>query len=503
MLQNIKILIVIIAFALAAFYICKPVCLQYMSDADFKRRRNVWLALTIVAFLSPAFWIYAICALLILGWAASRDENPLALYMLVTFTVPNVSFYVPLPFVNQLFDITQYRLLSLAILIPAMFRLQSSEVQRGLRLPDVLLLGFLLLQVVLLVPYESVTNTMRRTFLFGIDVFIVFYVFSRLPTRQRIADVMACFYTAGVVMAPVAIFESAKGWLLYVGLNERWGDPNAFAWLFRGGSLRAQAATMHSINLGYQLALGLGFYLYIRYRSSSLNRDWSAIALLSLGIAASYSRGSWITAVIVVLLFAAIRPDGKRHFAQALVVGCALVAFIYVTPMKETIIDRLPFIGKSDQSTVDYREQLFEVSINLIKQNPVFGDPLVYSRMESLRQGQGIIDIVNGYVYAALFTGLFGLSLLVGTFLASLWRCWHALVKWQGDREGALMGASLVSCMVGTLAFIASAGYGPTTYALCGLLVSFGVCYDSERIRNNVRAHGQSAMPSEPQPLNM
>ena len=476
MFPNAKPLIVVFALALAAFYFAKPVCLRYMTEEAFKRRRNVWLALTVVAFLSPSFWLYALFALFVLTWAGARDENPLALYVLVTFTVPSVSFYIPVPFVNQLFDLTQYRIMSLAILIPAVFRLQSGTVNRSLRFPDVLLLAFLLLQVFLLVPYESFTNTMRRTFLFGIDTFIVFYAFSRLADKDRIADVMACFWMGVAVMAPIAVFESLRGWLLYEGLSSLWGDPNRFAWLLRGSSLRAQAGANHSINLGYHLALGLGLFLYLRDRVASASLNWLVIVTLAAGILVTYSRGAWLTAVLIALLFVAARPNAMKHLGGALVISVCALALMYVTPLKESVIDRLPFIGSAQQDTVDYRQQLAEVSWVLIKQNPLFGDPFAYRHMESLRQGQGIIDIINGYIYTALFTGFVGLGLQVGVFLTSLAQGFRAFLSWRNeDRDAGLLGASLVACMTGTLAFIATAAYNTTTYILCGLLVSYAV----------------------------
>ena len=477
MFPNAKPLIVVLALALAAFYFAKPVCVRYMTEAAFKRRRNVWLALTVVAFLSPSFWLYALFALFVLLWAGARDDNPLALYVLVTFTVPSVSFYIPVPFVNQLFDLTQYRIMSLAILIPAVFRLQSANVTRSLRLPDVLLLGFLLLQVFLLVPYESFTNTMRRTFLFGIDTFIVFYAFSRLSDRDRIADVMACFWMGVAVMAPIAVFESLRGWLLYEGLSSLWGDPNRFAWLLRGSSLRAQAGANHSITLGYHLALGLGLFLYLRERVASASLNWLVISTLGAGILVTYSRGAWVTAVLIALLFVASRPNAMRHLGGALFFSVCAISLMYVTPLKESVIDRLPFIGSAQQDTVDYRQQLAEISWSLIKQNPFFGDPFAYRHMESLRQGQGIIDIINGYIYTALFTGFAGLSLQVGVFLTSLSRAFRSFLARRSDAgDAGLLGASLLSCLGASLIFIATAAVSTTTYILCGLLVSYAAC---------------------------
>src|SRR5665213_3692959 len=108
MLNNLKALLVILVLTWGVALVARPLCLRFMDSADFARRRNVWFALTIVAFLSPTFWLYALVAMPLLYWAAARDPNPLALYVVATFAVPNVRFYIPGVVVNQLFDLTQY-----------------------------------------------------------------------------------------------------------------------------------------------------------------------------------------------------------------------------------------------------------------------------------------------------------------------------------------------------------------------------------------------------------
>ena len=122
MLSNLKALVVIFVLALAAFHVARPLCLRFMSPEAFARRRNVWLALTVIAFASPSFWIYSVIALILVYWAGARDENPLALYVLLTFTIPDVHFYIPGVIVNQLFDLNQYRILGLALVFPTILR---------------------------------------------------------------------------------------------------------------------------------------------------------------------------------------------------------------------------------------------------------------------------------------------------------------------------------------------------------------------------------------------
>lgn len=475
--NDIKALIVILVLAGVVFRLSRSICLDYMSSEDFVRRRNVWFALTTVAFMSPTFWLYAVFALILLVWAARRDENPLALYTLVTFAIPNANFYIPTVLVNQLFDLTQYRILSFAVVVPAILRVWKQPNEWGnrrLKPIDFFLAAFLLLQVILLIPHESPTNTMRRTFLFLIDTFMVFYVFSRISQREKLAEVMAGFWLACAVMALIAVFERGRGWLLYNGLVATWGAPNAFAWIYRDGAVRAQAAAEHSINLGYVSSVALGFFLYLQTRVKNVYLKGAAVGLLLAATVASGSRGAWITAALTILFFVFLRPNAAARLWRAAAIGAVAVGVMYMTPLKTSILDRLPFVGTADQDTVEYRQQLAEVSWLVIKQNPFFGDPFVYLNLESLRQGQGIIDIVNGYIYTTLFTGFVGLALVISIFAIALWTTGRALLRDRHlDSDSAALGAALLATFLATLVFIATAGYGPTTYVLVGILVSY------------------------------
>jgi O-antigen ligase len=178
----------------------------------------------------------------------------------------------------------------------------------------------------------------------------------------------------------------------------------------------------------------------------------------------------------VGVVFLATRPDAAKRLAGGLTALAVLFALMYVSPLKESVLDRLPFIGTADQETVEYRRVLAEVSWTLIQQNPFFGDPFVASRMESLRNGQGIIDIVNGYIYTALFNGLVGLALLVGFSLLALFRGFAAFRQSNDDRDARTLGAALLASMVAALVYVATAGYNETLYMLFGLSVSYAFC---------------------------
>ncbi len=162
-------------------------------------------------------------------------------------------------------------------------------------------------------PYESITNTMRRAFLASIDVLVLFFVVSRTCTSRRaIVEVMVSFCLSCAIYAPLALFETLKHWLLYQGIGIRWGSPDPFAFLMRAGALRAQVSAGHSITLGVLLAIAFGFWLYLRTRARTKLWPLAFSAWIWGGLLAAYARAPWIVALSIYFSFLGIGPARCR-----------------------------------------------------------------------------------------------------------------------------------------------------------------------------------------------
>lgn len=507
MIQDAKALIVVLVLTAPIWYFAKRLFAPLSAPGDFERRRNVWIFLTVVGMLAPNIWLYAFFALPVAYWAGRRDSNPVAVYLLLFYVVPNASVPLPSIIVNQLFDINNQRLLALAIILPAVLqarRLRFSEPglasapRRRLDAMDWLLISYLLLTLILPFPYESITNTMRRALLALLDVGLLFAVWSRLNPRYEVfRDCMGAWVLAALMMSMVAMFETARGWLLYVPIAERWGAPNVFAYLLRGGLLRAQATAGHSLTLGIWLAIAWTLFLFIQSSwKSRLMRVVFGLVLLG-GLAASMARGAWMAALVATVIYQLLNPKGAVKAVKALGgLSVALVVFL-VSPLGDRFMSLLPFVGNVDSENVEYRKRLLDVSLDLIGVNPWFGDPFVLRQMESLRQGQGIIDLVNGYLTVALFNGLVGLALFAGFLIVGVRRgiaVWRSFKK--EDQELAFLGASLVAAMLGTMLFIATAGIDPMTYMLAGLLSSYWWMWRLSRKRGGAPGLRQPPAPT-------
>ena len=475
---NLKALVVVLAVALVMFAIARPICLRFTTPADFARRRAVWVVLTIAAFASPNFWFYAMVAVPLMWWAGRKDSNPIALYLLLYFVIPPLEIPIPTIGINRLFELDQVRLMGLTILLPAVvvgLRAASREDGRRFTAVDAFLLGYGLLQLVLLFPYEAVTNTMRRAFLYFLDGYLVYFAFSRLNARRDLlVDSMSALCLSACILAPLAVFETSRHWLLYIEIGELWGAPNLQPYLMRGDSLRAQVSTGHAIPLGYVLAMAVGCWMYLRSLQASKASPF-VFGLLAVGIYVSYSRAPWLVAVLVPFLFLALGSRNAGNFAKGVLVFVAIVGAVLLSPVGSSILANLPFIGTADQETVTYRQQLAETSWRLIQQNPWFGNPFVMLQMEELRQGQGIIDLVNAYATVALFYGLVGLALFMGAFTVGLAKAYRTLrvARASYDDDATRLGASLIACMVGTLVIMAAGGFAWFQWLLLGLVMAY------------------------------
>jgi hypothetical protein len=520
-----KPLIVILVVSALVFGLAKPMALLFSTENDFSRRRNVWFALTIIAFLSPNFWLFAVVAVPLLAWAGRKDSNPVALYVLLLHVIPPIPVEIPGPGI-EVFDLNNYRLLCFCVLIPTAIALRRSKDRpRGMTAMDVLLLAYGALQIVLFIPPDlpshiilpdSPTNVLRRAFLFFIDVYVLYFVVSRgCRTQHAIKEVLAAFCLSSAVMAAVALFEFVRHWLLYVDLAAGWGsNPRATFYLMRGNYLRAQVTAGHPLLLGYLLAIAFGFWLYLqlhikrqngepatqlltgrlrplgyplvmafgiwRYIQSFIQkRKLIPLTLFWLGLLAAYSRGPWIGALVIYLAFVALGRRALSGLLKASVILGVLGVALAVSPIGKQIMSTLPFFGGSvDIGNLDYRQRLAQRAWELIQQNPLFGDQLASTRLQDLRQGEGIIDLVNSYAEIGLHYGLIGLSLFIGVIVVGLFKTYlFARVNMLREPELASLGACLCACILGTLFMMASISFGlgleKMYYVLAGLAAAY------------------------------
>lgn len=486
---HLRAFIVIFSIGLLASYMFKNITKDLITTSEFKQWRNSWLFIFTSAFLSFNFWIFGLITFVYLAIQQRKSQLAISLYCALLFIVPIVPANLPgLGLMNYFMEVNYPRILTIFILFPVFFMCLTSKkyVRIGKYSTDLFIISFFLLDFFLELRDRNFTEALRGLAYHFIDIFVPYYVVSRtVLVPDHFKKVISALFFAFIVAGSVGIFEYLKGWLLYNTLDSSWGLHSGYGnYLYRGNSLRASSSFGHALVFSYVSSIVIGFYLYLNHFVS--NNFYRKVGWLILfgSIIATMSRGGWVSAVIVytVFLLSGKNPIGKLiRFFSFLMVGISLLAVLVGT---SKIINLIPFIGKVD-TNVEYRQQIIEVSMNVIAKNPIFGatnfinDP----DLQVLIQGEQIIDMLNTYINVTLANGYVGLFLFVGIFITALLKLFQAIRKYKKtakDNPGIemhILGRVLFACLIATMFTIGSSGFGGIVPTVFALLIGLSVAY--------------------------
>lgn len=497
MLDNIKSLIVIIFFATIFFYFARQTSCSIIGADNFTRRRNIWFAMTAAGFLAYNFWLYVVIVISILIYNKPREAKPLSLYFITLFVLPMATVPIPgMGVVNYIFELSHARVLSLVILLPAFLALRrkGDGPALGSIAPDKAFIAYLFLYIVLYsrgnnFAEATFTSAIRETFYVFIDVFLPYYVITRsLRSMQDFRDAFLSFLLAVILIALLSVFESVKGWILYQPLVNSLGLRGAMTnYMGRGDLTRAVVTSGQAIALGYLMVVGIGLYFFLQHMIENKTIRRFGMALLIGGLIGSVSRGPWVGAVALILVYFA---TGRYVVSRIMMLALAVLIFFSLAalfPGGEKIINMLPFVGTSETENVDYRADLFTNSMIIIQRYPWFGstDYLKAPEMLVMIQGEGIIDVVNSYIGIALAQGFTGLGLFVTFFALTLSGIFRAM-RLISDKDSAeyLLGRALVATLIGILVTIATVSSITLIPIVYWSAAGMGVAY-AQMVRNN------------------
>lgn len=486
MSETIRALFVVLLIGGGVQVLARPLRSEALPGA-YVLRRNLWFAMTVVAFALGSFWVFALVACGLLLWAGRREPNLPALFLALLFVVPPVETEIPgMGIVNFLFGLNLARLMALVLLLPAFVRLlrERRMPQSGWpRAADLLFGAYVLVRLLLVAREPTGTSALRSAFYVLIDIVLPYYVFSRsLDDFEKLRDAAAALVWAGLLLAAIASFEAARHWLLYSALAQGWASGEALQYLGRGGLLRAMASTGHAIALGYVLAICLLLYLPMRGRLGAGWKPKALLMLLGAGLLSALSRGPWIGTAAGLVLYLVLGPRAMKNLLLLGIGGVLGLAVLPFLPNGNLLLGLIPFFGHVEVANIQYRERLFEKSSELIWAHPLLGSGDYIDRLAAMGmvQGQGIVDVVNSYVQIALGSGFVGLACF-GGFMLFAWLSalqGRKLSLGAGRRDAADFGRSLAAAQLAVLVMIATASsilVIPWIYwCLAGVLVAYG-----------------------------
>ena len=209
--------------------------------------------------------------------------------------------------------------------------------------------------------------------------------------------------------------------------------------------------------MGYVLAVALGFFLFLRRSAPSPVAWWFGATALFVGLLSPLSRGPAVGGLAIVLAFIATGRSTISGLTRFAFLSLVAFSILMATPASENIIEYLSIFGSVDTENITYRVKLLMLSLDVMAENILFGAYDFYLKVElqDLKQGQGIIDIVNTYVGIGLASGAVGLSLFAGFFIAVATGVSKGMKNMtDSDDELFLLGRALLATLAGILVMI-------------------------------------------------
>ncbi len=374
------------------------------------------------------------------------------------------------------FQFTFVNLLSIGFII-AMLRSGVSMRSRALVSWDLAFAGMLAMQIFMDARGNHLTFALRACVIVLFNLGIPYLAISRACYRSHSpgALMLACIASC-CILAIIAGFESQKHWLVYENLTARiHADPDVVTGYAkqRGGLLRARVTWSESTGLSLFLGLQFVMLVALRRRIGSNLAFVCTGAILLIGVFFTFARVGYV--VLGVGLIACFIYE--RRWGH-------LIGLLFLMPMIATMIVLLAHvipavaasIGMADDAdtTVDYRSRLLAAGLDLFKANWLEGMSMdeINDRLDFMRQGEGIIDLVNQPLIIFMRAGLLG-GLVYYAILAGVVRGLFANAKRLSPDLRAAGGACFAGLLGLTVSLVTTSyGRNEMTYVV---LLAFGV----------------------------
>lgn len=406
----------------------------------------------------PAPIFYTIIGLSILILKPRDAVQQVGMFLFLLPLIPSLTYQLalgPLP----LIDITWQRLLTILLLVPL---LPSALKSRPLfhYSVDKFVWMFFALNVLLGFRDTTFTNGLRVSLGFTIDIFVPYLVISRvLRDCDDVRAVFLPFIAALVFVGLLNAFETIRHWNIYVPLVKDIVGP-VLTHTERLGLLRAFGPLDRPSQSAFALATGIGLIWATLPLAKSKLRSLLIVSVLSIGLIATFSRGSWVAAAVIAGGYLA--TSNFKTFVKVTAGGIVVAIPLLFLPIVQDIIRILPFIGEQGTQaadTVSYRQELFRASMIVANETPLLGSTTFgeHPELDRLRLANGLLDLVNHYVIVVLSMGYVGLVSFCAIFASTLGSLFGASRDRRSSRpERKILINALMFTLSGLLLAIAA-----------------------------------------------
>lgn len=436
---------------------------------------NAWMLLTSCMFLSSNYYIFLLLSFLLI--VVLRKRLPIhvqgGLYIVLLLGAPSLSKTIP-----GVFGLQQLVQTSWPMVLGLTFFLTSKSgrffvMKNGL---DWVIVLFFLTVGLLLLRKPSFTDGLRDMFIFFNLICMPYFIAKKISSDiVSVKFVLLGYIFIALILSSIAVFSSLKHWNVYQSLNGSLAleEMTITGYKYRGGFLRA-SATVGSIQLAIICFCAVMIYSYLLSDVQKSIFKKMGLLLLFLSIVLTFSRGPWLIGLGVLMLYFTMARGSKGifYFVSGLI-GFGLL--LYMSGMFDPVMQGLLL---RDSGNVDYRQQLLKLGIAEVMKNPLLGNLNFRNSadLQVLRQGEGIVDIVNTYLQIALGYGVLALVFFVYAIL--IWPVnVYRRAKKYGDPE--ILGTARVYLMVlfgiaGMIFTVSSFNVGGVFFPLMMFLVGVG-----------------------------
>ena len=428
---------------------------------------------------------FLVASVAILGMlsGASSNDKVLAFFALA-FALPNYNaFYFYIGFDFGGLDYVKF--LSILLFIPMVLAASDKPLQLGgLTRIDKVAFWFFGFQIFVQLFGESITSALRFSFWYFVSTIFPYLAIRFYMSSQSFLLPFLGFSLAAQMA--IACFESISFWKVYESIAQMTGyfEAGVSQYKIRNGFLRAEATFGNPLILALftNFTFLLGVILLRKEISNTFKKRLAALGVLGVAMLGAFFTGSraamaglfLIYIIYRVMLWSLSKPVSP--LPKLIIFGVITGAIVF------------PFVQEFVAGEFGYRYQLIEVAIPVILENPLFGDFWAHDnpKMEVLRQGEGIIDIVNTYIYIALYSGLIGLSLYCATVYLAIKRCYSA-TKYAPESEKPIGMFLMVSLIIASfnLATTSPMGWSMSWIWMLIPLISNYVVRNSRRLSEN------------------
>jgi len=471
-INNLVALFWVLAAALPTLWLIRPIMVSGMGTQAFIRRRNLWLATTVLVFASPGYWAFVATLIVLLSATRKRENNIVSLYFVLMLAIPNSSVELPKLGNISLLNLDSYMILTVVLLLPSLmqsFRNQKSseELPRGISSQGLLLwvVIFYAIQVAVWMPVESLTHSLRRGTSFLLGTIILYMSIQRLLKEpEQLKESFYALLMGITLMASIALVESMKFWQLYAEVASQWH-----------GALRSTASVDSPITLGQLCMMGIIILLHL-YDHGKKNLRYRLLCMGAILVCATYvtrSRAPWVSGFIGIAVYLWHSPTSKSRLPAFLgIIGTTFLA-LSQTQYGERIIEFLPYTGKVLDETARYREQMSLALWRLMWDSPILGSTNFGSSLEHLRQGQGIIDLLNVYLVLGAAFGIPCLAAFIFCLLRPIVFLYKTAKRSSKgvDSELRSLSSIMLAMLIGHMVFMYTISFLTTVEKMVWILI--------------------------------